>query len=63
MVTLRRLVLIVLALVFSGNGVRAASSGENRAYKAAGEAFNSAAWWRAEAEFDEFPNRYLSFLT
>ncbi len=57
---LRRLFALLCAgvLLTGGPLLRAASSGENRAYKAAVDAFKDTVWWRAESEFERFVAKY-----
>jgi len=53
-----RWLLIIFALVLSGEQVLVASTREERAYSAAASAFQDGMWSRAEVEFAEFAEKY-----
>ena len=54
----RALALICVAALLAGGSLRAASSGENRAYAAATKSFQDGMWERAEAEFAQFVEKH-----
>ncbi|MEK7706386.1 MAG: tetratricopeptide repeat protein, partial [Verrucomicrobiota bacterium] len=54
----RVLTLICFAALLAGGSLRAASSGENRAYAAAAKSFQDGMWERAEAEFAQFVEKH-----
>jgi TolA-binding protein len=54
----RAFALICVAALLAGGSLRAAGSGENRAYAAATQAFQDGMWERAEAEFAQFVEKH-----
>src|SRR5438093_3760244 len=58
MAMLRQVVVIFLAFVLGAGAVRAASSAENRAFRAAKNAFDDHQWEFAEGKFATFAEKY-----